>query len=304
MSTGAHTKGMLSGMLTAISYGANPLFAVPMIAAGIGINSILFYRYCLAAVIYGGFLICIKRRSLRINLREFAALLFLALLFSLSSITLFSSFQYIDVGISCTLLFIYPSLVALISCIFFGEKLSPRVLFAIAVATGGVVLLCRGDADAPLNMRGILLVLASALLYALYIVGVRRLKALSATRNDTLNFYVMLFGLGVYVVNLRFCADLQLLSSAFLWGCAILLALIPTIISLATLTIAIKLIGPTKTAILGALEPLTAIVIGVSLFHEKLSAGVVIGFLLIISGVLLIVTRAPQEYTPTDSPGS
>lgn len=288
----AHSKGMLSGMVTAISYGANPLFAVPMIAAGLGINSILFYRYAFAALLYGAFLVCVKRHSLRISLREFAALLFLALLFSLSSITLFSSFQYIDVGISCTLLFLYPSLVALISCLFFGEKLTARVLLAILVSTGGVVLLSKGDPSAPLDTHGIMLVLASALLYALYIVGVRQLSVLRHTPNDKLNFYVMLLGLAVYVVNLRFCTELQPLSGAFLWGCALLLALIPTILSLETLTIAIKLIGPTKAAILGALEPLTAIIIGVGLFGERLTTGIVIGFLLIVSGVLLIVTRS------------
>lgn len=279
-------------MLTAVSYGANPLFAVPMLAAGIGVNSILFYRYFFACVLYGLFLKLVKKRSLRINLREFAALLFLALLFSFSSITLFGSFRYIDVGISCTLLFAYPSMVALISGLFFGEKLSPRTLLAIATATAGVLLLSKGDSQAPLDMRGVLLALASALLYALYIVGVRQLKGIKRLKSDKLNFYVMLLGLAVYVGQLRFCVDLQLLPTPMLWSCAILLALIPTIISLETLTIAIKLIGPTKTALLGALEPLTAIIIGVALFGEQLSWGIGLGFTLIISGVLLIMTRS------------
>lgn len=90
-------------MLTAICYGTNPLFAMPMILAGIGTNSILFYRYIFASLIYGAFMKLVKKHSLRISLREFVALIFLALLFSLSSITLFASFRYIDVGVSCTL---------------------------------------------------------------------------------------------------------------------------------------------------------------------------------------------------------
>lgn len=288
----AHTRGIVSGMLTAISYGANPLFAVPMLAAGIGVNSILFYRYCLASLLYGLFLTLVKHRSLHINLREFAALLFLALLFSFSSITLFRSFQYIDVGISCTLLFAYPSMVAAISCIIFGETLTPRALLAIGIATGGVLLLSQGNPEAPLDTRGVLLALASALLYALYIVGVRQIKPIKRLRSDKLNFYIMLFGLAVYVCNLRFCADLQMLSTPALWGCAILLALIPTIVSLETLTLAIKLIGSTKTAVLGALEPLTALIIGITLFGEQLTWRVALGFVLIVTGVLLIITRA------------
>lgn len=280
----------MSGMLTAISYGTNPLFAVPMLTAGIGVSSILFYRYLLATIIYGIMLTVVRRRSLRINLREFAALVFHALLFSLSSIFLFSSFRYIDVGISCTLLFIYPSLVAIISAIFFGEKLSRAVILAIGTTTAGVALLCKAG-SASMDARGILLALGSALLYALYIVGIRQAKTIRRLRREKLNFYIMFLGLMVYIVNLRFCADLQLLHTPKLWMCAALLAIIPTIISLETLTVAIKLIGSTKASILGALEPLTAIVVGVALFGEQISLRTAAGVALIIMGVLFIIAR-------------
>ena len=291
----AHTRGVICGMLAAISYGANPLFAVPMLAAGVGINSILFYRYFIAGLVYGAYLVCVKQRSLGLNLREFAALVFLALLFSFSSITLFGSFQYIDVGISCTLLFAYPSLVAIISALFYGEKLSPRAWVAIGIATAGVLLLSKGDPEAPMDAHGIVLALASALLYALYIVGVRHIKAIKRLKSDKLNFYIMSIGLIVYVCNLRFCADLQTLPTPALWGCAILLALIPTIVSLETLTLSIKLIGSTRTAVLGALEPLTAIAIGVLLFGESLTWRVLLGFVLIVAGVLLIIARGKKS---------
>lgn len=299
MSGRYYTRGVLNGMITAISYGTNPLFAMPMILAGIGVNSILFYRYFFATLIYGALLVLVKKRSLRISLREFASLLFLALLFSFSSITLFTSFRYIDVGISCTVLFVYPSLVAIISAVFYGERLSGVVVGAIALATMGVVFLSRGSPEAPLNLTGLLLALSSALLYALYIVGVRQMKSIRRLRSEKLNFYVMLLGLMVYVCNLRFGADLQVLSSSLLWGCAILLAIIPTIVSLETLTMAIKLIGATRAAILGALEPLTAIIVGVSLFGEVLTWRIIVGFLLIISGVFLIVSQRKNSTPPS-----
>ena len=295
MSGRYYTCGVLNGIITAISYGTNPLFAMPMIMAGIGVSSILFYRYFFAALIYGALLVLVKKRSLRISLKEFVALLYLALLFSFSSITLFSSFRYIDVGISCTVLFIYPSLVAIISAVFYGERLSGVVVGAIALSTMGVVFLSRGSPEAPLNLTGLLLVLSSALLYALYIIGVRQMKSISRLRSEKLNFYVMLFGLIVYVCNLRLGADLQVFSSPMLWGCAILLAIIPTIVSLETLTVAIKLIGATRASILGALEPLTAIIVGVSLFGEVLTWRIFVGFLLIISGVILIVSQRKKS---------
>lgn len=291
----AHTRGIICGMLAAISYGANPLFAKPMLAAGVGVNSILFYRYFLACILYGLYLVVVKKTPLHLTRKEFAALLFAALLFSFSSISLFASFQYIGAGVSCTLLFVYPSMVALISALFFREKPGLSTGLAIGIATGGVLLLCGDALHSPGDLRGILFVLSSALLYAIYMISIRQIPALRTLRNDKLNFYVLLIGLGVYVCNLRFCTDLQLLPTPSLWGCAIMLALIPTIISLATLTQSIKLIGSTNTAILGALEPLTAIIIGVTIFGEQLTSRIMLGFLLIVSGVLIIISHARNK---------
>ena len=289
MTKQTHSKGIICGMLAAISYAANPLFAVPMLAEGVHVNSILFYRYFLGALLYGALLLCVRRRRLSVSLRELPGLTILALMFSYSSICLFAAFQYIDMGISCTILFIYPSMVAVISFLFFGEKPSKSVLLAILLSTCGVALLSKGSGE--INTQGVLLSLCSALLYALYIVGVRQMKSIRRVKSDKLNFYVMLLGLLVYICNLRFCADLQLLHTPFLWGCAILLAIIPTIISLESLTISIKLIGSTKAAIIGAMEPLCAILIGVTLFHEKLTWSIIVGFILIVTGVILTVTR-------------
>ena len=106
-----------------------------------------------------------------------------------------------------------------------------------------------------------------------------------------LSFYVMLFGLIVYIVNLKFCTTLQVLPNLKSWLFALGLALCPTIISLETITIAIQLIGSTNTAILGALEPLTAIFFGILFFNEQLTLRISIGVILILFGVFLIISR-------------
>ena len=135
----------------------------------------------------------------------------------------------------------------------------------------------------------------SALLYALYIVGVKNIKTIKHMNSLKMSFYVMLFGLLVYIVNLKFCTELQILNRPVLWLYVIGLALLPTIISLETINIAIKLIGSTKTAILGALEPLTAIFFGILFFNEHLTLRISIGVLLILFGVFLAVSRKKQS---------
>lgn len=286
-----HTKGILSGIIASTSYGMNPLFGLPLYAQGINVNSVLFYRYFFAVLIYFIWLKCFKKMSLKISKQELCPLFFLGIFFSLSSLTLFEAFHYIEAGIACTILFIYPVIVAVIMAIFFREKITKTVLTAILLTSIGIALLYNGKPNTTLSLKGILIVLSSALLYALYIVGVKNIKSIKAMNSGRLSFYVMLFGLLVYVVNLKFCTTLQPLTTPTSWLFAIGLALFPTIISLETITIAIQLIGSTNTAILGALEPLTAIFFGILFFNEQLTIRISVGVILILFGVFLIISR-------------
>lgn len=282
--------GILNGITAAVSYGTNPLFALPLFKTGIALNSVLFYRYALAVLIYGIWMKFAKKISFKITFKEAFVLFFLALFFSLSSLTLFAAFNYIASGIACTILFIYPVIVALIMWIFFREKISKTVIFSIILVTTGIALLY-GGVESVLNFKGVILVLLSAFLYALYIVGVKNIKIVKHLKCEKISFYVMLFGLSVYVYNLNFCTELQILTQPSQWLCVFGLAIIPTIVSLETITVSIKLIGSTTTAILGALEPLTAIFFGVILFGESLTIKIIAGILLVLFGVILIVGK-------------
>ena len=283
--------GILLGAAAAASYGTNPLFALPLYAAGIDVNSVLFYRYLIAVVLYGGWLKLHKKVSFKITKKEFFPLFFMGLFFSLSSLTLFAAFKYIEAGIACTILFIYPVLVALIMAIFYKEKITKTFIFSICLIMSGITLLYHGKTGTTLNTQGVLLVLASALLYALYIVGVKNIKTIRHMNSAKMSFYVMLFGLVVYIYNLKFCTQLQMLDKPILWVYAFALALLPTIISIETITISIKLIGSTTAAVLGSLEPLTAIFFGVVVFHEQLTLRIVAGIIAVLTGVILIIRR-------------
>lgn len=281
--------GILNGMVAAISYGTNPLFALPLYAQGIKVNSVLFYRYAFAIMLYFIWVKFVKKVNLKLSKTEILILCFLAILFSLSSLTLFDAFNYIDAGIACTILFIYPVLVAVIMTIFFKEKLTKTTIFSIILTTFGISLLYNGENGVTLNPKGICIIFLSAILYALYIVGIKKIKIIQHINRYKLSFYIMFFGLLVYIFNLRFCTQLQILTEPKQWLLVLGLSLFPTIISLETINISIKLIGSTLTAILGALEPLTAIFFGVLIFHEQLTIKIIAGVCLILSGVFLVV---------------
>ncbi len=283
--------GILNGSIAAASYGTNPLFALPLFAAGIGVNSVLFYRYAIAVFIYGIWLKFFKKVSLHLTKEEFVPIFVLALFFSLSSLTLFAAFKYIEAGIACTILFIYPVFVAIIMALFFKEKITKTTVVSILFTSIGIGLLYHGKTGTTLNLNGVASVLLSALLYALYIVGAKNIKAVQHVNRAKMSFYVMLFGLLVYILNLKLGTELQILNKPVLWLYTIALAIFPTIISLETLTVSIKLVGSTTTAILGALEPLTAIFFGVVFFHEQLTLRIIAGISFVLTGVILVITR-------------
>lgn len=284
------TRGYINGILAAVSYGTNPSFALPMYKLGMSVNSVLFYRYLFAVFIYGVCLKLFKKVELKLAVKEALSLMVLALLFVLSSITMFESFKYLDSGIACTILFVYPILVALISTIFFKEKLNKTSIFAMFITLFGIFML-NGGIKGHLNSTGVMLILTSALVYAIYIVLVKNLKIINRMKYEKLSFYVMLFGLGVLTVNLKFCTNLQPINSWIVLFCSLALAIFPTIISIETINVAIRLIGSTKTAIFGALESITAITLGVIFFHEKLTVNNVLGIIAVLFGVLLIILR-------------
>ena len=284
------SKGFLNGIFASVSYGTNPLFALPMYKLGLGANSVLFYRYFFAILIYGIYLKFFRKTSLKVSPKELCCIAFIGILFGFSSIALFEAFNYIDSGIACTILFIYPVIVALISGIFFKEKISLTMVYSMMITLCGIFIL-NGGINGHLNPKGISLVLLSALAYAIYILLVKNLKPIKHLKYDKLSFYVMLFGLTVFIFNLKFCTQLQPMNDIRLFLCSIALAIFPTIISLETINIAIRIIGPTTTSVLGALEPLTAIFFGLLFFSEKLTLNNIFGIFLILSGVILLISK-------------
>lgn len=283
------TIGFINGTIAAASYGTNPLFAIPLYARGLNVNSVLFYRYAIAVLTYALWLKFVKKISFKITKKELLPIFALGVLYSISSITLFSSFQFIEAGVACTILFIYPVIVALIMSIFFKEKLTKTVIGSIFLTSIGILLLYKGKNGISLNINGIILVLFSALSYALYMIGINTIKPIQKINRAKLTFYVMTAGLTVYIYNILTTTPLQTLSTPSMWVFAIGLALFPTIISLETITISIKLIGSTTTAILGALEPLTAIFFGIIFFHEQMTVRIASGVILILIGVFQII---------------
>ena len=281
-------KGFIFGCIAAATYGMNPLFALPLYAASLTVADVLLLRYVFALFILW-IMIRWRGRNLRIARRQILPLFGLGLLMGFSSLLLFESYNYMEAGIASTILFVYPLMVALIMALVYHERLTPLTIGCIITASIGIAMLYRGDSGATLSLTGTVLVILSALSYAIYLVWVNS-PSLKRIPTLVLTFYVILFGSLIFIVQQIFgTGRFTMPPSPLLWGCALALGLLPTVISLVCTTIAIQNIGSTLTAILGALEPLTAVLIGCTVFGEDMTLRVAAGLGCIIVAVTLVI---------------
>lgn len=295
--TSASFFGMLCGILAAVCYGTNPLGALKLYAEGMSTGSVLFYRFGLAWVIIAGVVLVRslplkggRHESLRVTWREFGALTALGLLFIVSSLTLYLSFHLMDAGVASTILFTYPVMTAVMMVLFFRERLSWTTLSAIVLSFVGVALLYWGDGTATLPVKGVLLVLLSAFSYAVYIIVVNRSQLQMSSFK--INFFVLFYcALGMLVYSWLSGEPLTLPRNAVSWFYVGWLAVVPAIMALVLMVYAAKLVGSTTTAILGALEPLTAVLIGIFVFGESFTLTLALGILLILLAVGIIVLK-------------
>ena len=296
--------GMLCGILAAVAYGTNPLGALKLYANGMPTGSVLFYRFGLAWVIIASVMLVrstllkgSRRETLRITPKEFGTLTALGLLFIVSSLTLYLSFHLMDAGVASTILFTYPVMTAVIMAVFFHERITWLTLSSIILSFIGVALLYAGDGTATLPFKGVVLVLLSALSYAVYIIVAARGKLRMSSFK--INFYVLLYcAMGMLAYALISGEGVMLPPNAVSWFYVGWLAIVPAIMALVLLVYAAKYAGSTTTAILGALEPLTAVLIGIFVFGESFTLTLAVGIAFILGSVALIVLKPAKSDNP------
>jgi drug/metabolite transporter (DMT)-like permease len=301
--------GYVFAALAAASYGTNPVFAKPLYADGMNPDSVLLFRYAFGIALLGLLMIWNgwRRHNLstafRVSRHSLPQLVILGILMALSSLTLFLSYNYMPVGIASTLLFTYPILVAVIMTLVYHEPMSWLVVICLLLATSGVGMLCE-QGETPLNtsnlsnspwgvspfMIGALLVLLSSLSYAIYLVGLNKTRVRTIA-SMPVTFYVLCFGFLLFVWRICFGGAFTLPQHGVMWLNLIALGLLPTVVSLLLTAWAIQRIGSTSTALFGALEPVTAVALGIIFLGESINLREFLGMVLIFVSVTLVVYR-------------
>lgn len=285
-------NGIFYAIISSASFGFSPLFSIALMVAGLSHFDILTYRWGIAAfvlMIYAA----IREKTLKLNsFDEVWKIILLSALRAVTSITLLIGYANIASGIASTINFMYPVVVALCMMLFYGEKKSAANIISIAMSIFGVYLLAHGDGlivEGGDTTLGLVCSIISAFSFAAYYLVMKRTKA---DKIEVVKFttWIMLLSAVYFLIGgLVTEGGISLVTDSRSWLYILGLGLWSTMVSSFTGVKAIRRIGPTLTSILGALQPLTAVILGVIFLDEHLGVKTVLGIALILVAVTIVV---------------
>ncbi len=282
-------KGFLYGIVASSTFGLLPLFTLPVMGEGLTTFSILSYRMLFASILVA-VLMLIGRVSFATNLKELRWFAVLGFLYYGSAALLFQAYEGMASGLATTLHFMYPVSVTIIMALVYKQRPSLVTICAIILSLVGVALLClRESSTGVSSLLSVFLVLLSGVCYAVYLVLVSTVRRINQQNSQKLTFYVLMFSGAFFMLSTLQGGGLQIIPSASAGINLLLMATLPTLLSNLALVRSVKNIGSTLTSVLGAMEPLTAIIVGILVFDESLRGLMIVGIILILVSVSLIV---------------
>lgn len=290
--------GIITGVMAGISFGLIPLFSIPVINAGIGDTTILLYRFLFGCL---GMLVALlyRRIDLRLSKGDVARVSILSLFYIGTAMTTLESYKYLSSGVATALVYTDPIWCSLIGITFLHEAFSKRITSAVVLATLGVMMLTGVfTEDIRFSAIGVTWGLLSGLSYALYLIFIPRLR-IGKMPSLKLTFYVFCIAL-IMLTAWDIIAEggIQTPKTAVCWMDLILLGLIPTAFSNICVTMSLKMIDSTIVAILGAFEPVTAMIIGILVLGDPFSFFSICGTVLILFAVsiLTVLPKLKAKY--------
>ena len=292
--------GFFLGLFSSATFGLIPLFTLPLLHAGVTAETALFYRFLIATLTLGG-LLAARGERFRMRGVDLCKLAGMSVMYMLAALLFFWAFSYLPSGVAATIHFLYPVMVMLFMVVFFGESFSPSTALGVLLALGGVFLLGNASPDSKgITDTGLLLALLSALCNALYITGIFAAR-LRCKDGLIITFWLLLFSTLTSLGNALVTDNLQWLESRWQVEQICLQALVTAVISNLALVLAVQRIGSTLASVLGATEPLTAVLVGILVFEEASTLTVWCGVALVCLSVA-VVMLGPQWLRRSPAP--
>lgn len=280
-------KGYLYGITTSVTFGLIPLFTLPLMGKGMTFDSILFYRFLFATIALG-IMLKVTGQSYRIEKKDIPVLLLLGCFYTGSAMFLFWGYGFMGAGVATAIHFTYPVFVTLLMLLIFKERTSWLTWIAIFMAVAGVGTISIKGSELAMDWRGLVIVLISAVAYASYILTVNKSRVQNMNGRK-LAFYVFIVSTILFAIKASLGGGIQKVPDGVSYINLFMLAVVPTVVSNITLVQSVRYIGGTLTSVLGAMEPVTAVLIGTLVFKEGFTLQDGLGVSLIIVAVTVII---------------
>ncbi|OLR64684.1 DMT family transporter [Peptoniphilus porci] len=295
MNISKELKGIFQAIFSAILFGLMPLFTKVIYSFGSNFTSTAFYRTSLSLILV--FILCIlEDKSIRINFKEFIYLIIGSIFFVATSLTLYSSYNYISSGVATTIHFAYPIIIFIINTIISKSRPNKIDVFCILSVSLGLVLIIDLKSG-HIDLRGVVLAAISSFTYSFYSIFLERsvLKNLNSIR---ILFYINLISSFLIFVFVHITGNKLVLSyNPFQWIFIFLYSIVITIGATLLYQKSLRNIGATYTSILSCLEPVTSVVFGILLLlSELIFSKQVLAIILILSSTIIIVINQIKKY--------
>lgn len=286
-----YSAGIIFAVVASVIFGLIPLFSVPLLKAGLPVSNVVCYRFGFSTIAMA-LVMAVRRIPLKVTWREYDALLMLSFFYAMTALLLTASYQYIPTGIATTIHFLYPVWVTLLTIVLFKEKVSKPTIVAMVCAIGGVAMLSLSGTEAQnISGKGLAIVLGTVVAYGSYLACLPK-TAVKSMDGLKVTFWLMLNCTLIFAINIIAqdgISGFHAVPNGHCWINLLLVSLLPTLVSNLTLIQAIRRIGATATSVMGSLEPLTAVIIGLLVFHEHCTPMQALGIFMVIGAVAMLI---------------
>ena len=273
--------------ISGISFGTLSVFNRQLAAVGLSVSQMLMLRFLGGALVL--WVLAIARREVtRLPLLKVAGFSALGLLYVAEAWLYFESSQRIPIALTALLLYLFPSLVVVVSWLAFKEPPGRAGIIALALATGGIALAV-GTPSGSLDLLGVALGASTALVYTVYVLlGAKVQPGVDPTFGSAILMSIAALGFGIGALvqgRLDFSAALAA------WPSVAGLVVIGTVIPIPLLLFGMTRIGASRASIISTLEPISAALCGLFFLHETMTALQWVGAASVIGAVLLVARR-------------
>jgi drug/metabolite transporter (DMT)-like permease len=275
----------LRPILIKLSYAAHPVSP----------TTLLFLRMTLSLPFFLAIGWWLRMQQPRLTRTDWASVALLGFLgYYAASFLDFIGLQYVGAGVGRLILFLFPTLVLLLSFVFLHKKPTGRELLALGLSYAGIALVVSNQvapsAEGRLFLFGALLIFAGALFYAVYLVaGSQLVKRVGSMRFTAYSMAISSIPAMLQFAWLEPASALDL--PAAVWGYAVILATLSTVVPVFLQAEALKRIGANHFALIGAVGPVSVAVTSALGLDEPFTAIQALGGMLVICGVLLVSAR-------------